>query len=413
MGYSVLLWNYPEEKLQDGAIVPVYIRSDISHVYVIGIPGKKEKKELPLWQLSEPKTKFRARRTARRYAAYRHQYAYIRIDGLPVRAEPENTAKQVYRLRKNEVVKLLSEGKGQTVMAGKNQKLEGKWLYVLTNDGSHGWCFSYNLTQFETDITGNPVNGMESPLVSEKDTVIEGIFEKTWYPDTYQTMIDSGDIDLSVMNASYCFQVDITNKKVTMNLPNIHVSWDYAGVTKTGDDEYTLTNVPVIITVKSDSSIVIRYTDDAGKPQDYNFITVKQNISDLISAEKVRRVKAYEKVCQGGTVFKSSNYGTLSFGNDNSFVWNDYQLLVPAVISTGAGSNGTVSIKYFIDKSFADSYDGVLTFQFENMEKEVNFLYKIEKDGIRLEDATDAVIIGNMVTERGLSPLVLFFEKDE
>ena len=37
MGYSVLLWNIPEYKLQSGQVLPVYIRSNISQVYVVGI----------------------------------------------------------------------------------------------------------------------------------------------------------------------------------------------------------------------------------------------------------------------------------------------------------------------------------------------------------------------------------------
>ena len=37
MGYSVLLWDMPEHKIQSGSVLPVYIRSNISHVYVAGI----------------------------------------------------------------------------------------------------------------------------------------------------------------------------------------------------------------------------------------------------------------------------------------------------------------------------------------------------------------------------------------
>ena len=47
------------------------------------------------------------------------------------------------------------------------------------------------------------------------------------------------------------------------------------------------------------------------------------------------------------------------------------------------------------------------------MEKEVNFLYKMESSGLRFEDATGAVIKNNILMERALSPLVLFFSKGE
>ena len=38
MGYSVVLWSLPEQNLTDGMIVPVYIKSNITHTYVIGLP---------------------------------------------------------------------------------------------------------------------------------------------------------------------------------------------------------------------------------------------------------------------------------------------------------------------------------------------------------------------------------------
>ena len=52
MGYGVMLWNLPESGLRDGDIVPVYIKSNISHEYVIGTETGKV--GIPLWQLSEP-----------------------------------------------------------------------------------------------------------------------------------------------------------------------------------------------------------------------------------------------------------------------------------------------------------------------------------------------------------------------
>ena len=55
MGYSVVLWKIPEQQIKSGDIVPVYIKSNISHVYVIGTESG-EKIEVALWQLTEPVT---------------------------------------------------------------------------------------------------------------------------------------------------------------------------------------------------------------------------------------------------------------------------------------------------------------------------------------------------------------------
>ncbi|MBO7612914.1 MAG: SH3 domain-containing protein, partial [Treponema sp.] len=83
--------------------------------------------------------------------------------------------------------------------------------------------------------------------------------------------------------------------------------------------------------------------------------------------------------------------------------------LVPSIISASAKSTGTVSVRYAVGKSLADSFDGVLTFKFEGMTQEVNFLYKKEAGRLRLEDATGATINGNLVTAKGSSPITLSF----
>ena len=168
MGYSVLLWNIPEKGLQDGDVVPVYIRSNISHVYVIGT--SEGKFEVPLWQLTEPVSKSKVNKLKNRYADYSHKYATVALDGLPMRAEAVNTAKQVYRLRKNETVKLLYKVKGQAPMTG-GKPLEGEWLKILTSDGTSGCCFSYNLRPFETDATGRRIGGeiQEETVVKAMD----------------------------------------------------------------------------------------------------------------------------------------------------------------------------------------------------------------------------------------------------
>ena len=65
IGYSVVLWNIGDQKITDGTVVPVYLKSNISHVYVISAPDSEEKIEVPLWKLSEPKSKGKAKKHSR------------------------------------------------------------------------------------------------------------------------------------------------------------------------------------------------------------------------------------------------------------------------------------------------------------------------------------------------------------
>ena len=220
MGYGVILWNLPENELQDGDIVPVYIKSNISHEYVIGTQYGKV--GIPLWQLSEPASKFKAKKIAQKYQEYLHKYAYVALDGLPMRAEPVNTAKQVYRLRKNETIKVLYKGEGQVVMAGK-KPLEGDWLRVLTSDGTQGWCFSYNLRIYETDAQGQMIGANNSQEQVEVNSEFDDLLLKSWYPESYHSMIKTGRIDVSKLNPNYKFILDGETKKLSFNMPKINI----------------------------------------------------------------------------------------------------------------------------------------------------------------------------------------------
>lgn len=411
MGYSVVLWNIPEYEIQSGEVVPVYIKSNISHVYVIGT-HEGEKIEVPLWQLTEPVKKSKSKKIVEKYRDHANTYASVKVDGLPARAEAVNTAKQVYRLRKGEVIKILYKVKGTAPMTG-GKPLEGDWYKILTNNGTQACCFSYNLTLFQTDASGNQTGGDKIEIEEEEDTLLEEkVIGKTWYPDSYATMINSGSIDLSKLKPSYNFVIDSENSKVSLNLSGIHETWAYDGYTRTGDNEYTLKGIPIIIIYKKSTFIVVRYTDDTGKPQEINLVTLAEDLNEIILNEKQRRSEAYLQIWAHGPIYESDSYGKITFNEDGAIHWSNFKLLVPSVIQKGAKNNGSASVKYVLSKSLAESYDGVLTFKFQDMDNEVNFLYKVESTGLRLEDATGATKNGNQIVARSSSPIIMFFKKN-
>ena len=408
MGYSVVLWTIPEQQIKSGDIVPVYIKSNISHVYVIGTESG-EKIEVALWQLTEPVKKRKVKNVAARYAENAATYASVKLDGLPCRAEPVNTAKQVYRLRKGEVIKILYKGKGQAPMAGKNA-LEGDWYRILTDDGTMGWCFSYNLNLYETDALGQRVGGAEIVEEEVNDERWNTIMANIWYPDYFRSMIDGGNIDLGLIHPLYKFTINEEEKKVSLNTASIHESWDYDGFTKTDENEYTLNGISLKIIYRRANYIVLRYTDSSGKPQDLNFITMSENIADIVNAEKERRTQAYMQIYTHGPIFSSSSYGKLEFKEDGSFRWTGFKLLVPSIIDAGTKNTGSAQVKYSLSKELASSYDGVLTMKFDGMNREVNFLYKLDGGALRLEDTSGAEFSGNQIKSRGVSPVIIYLK---
>lgn len=409
MGYSVVLWTIPEYQIESGQVVPVYIKSNISHVYVVGTESG-EKIEIPLWQLTEPVKKGKVDAVAKKYSEYANTYASVKLNGLPSRAEPVNTAKQVYRLRKGEVVKILYKGEGTAPMTG-GKPLPGEWFRILMNDGTQGWCFSYNLALFQMDKNGQQIGGEVIEDNSNADERFDLILTKTWYPDYYKTLISGGNIDLSRLSVNQNFVINAENELVSLNINKIHETWTYEGFTKTSSNEFTLNNVPIVITYKRDDFIVIRYTDESGKPQDVNLVSIEADIAEIISQEKERRNQVYLQLVQLAPELSSSNYGTLVLNDDGTFKWTKYKLLVPSVIPSSAKNEGTASIKYILSKTLASNYDGVITFRFDGATEDVNFLYKIEESGLRLEDTNGASIKGNQITSRGSSPTIVYLTK--
>ena len=446
MGYGVVLWSIPEHGLFDGTVVPVYVRSNIGKVYIIGIPDSKQKIEVPLWRITAPESKRKALKTAQRFAEYGRRYAVAALDGLPIRTEPVNTAKQVYRLRLNEVIKVLYKGKGQAVMAG-NAPLEGEWLGVLTEDGTSGWCFSYNLRLFD-ERDGEQAKVLQP--AEEKDDLLEAVLKTEWVPEYYKSMIASGKIDTDRIKSEYGFDTGADSGFVSVSLPELSAKEAYKGTAKTGENTYTFTGTPFAMTVLSPSSVIVQYTGQDGLPVSYNFISLDQSgvaqfvslaqsvqgengfagdsdeqkdepkkedcVAALIENENRRRTEQYRRLSSFGPVFVSSNYGTLQLNENGSFMWRNFKPatasgILPQSLNKESALRGTVSIRYFISNALENQFDGVLTFAIKGIEDEVNFLYKTEETGLRLEDMRGASVRNGVVQSRSGNPSVLFFAK--
>ena len=133
-------------------------------------------------------------------------------------------------------------------------------------------------------------------------------------------------------------------------------------------------------------------------------------MQEIVDAEKERRNTAFTKVYEHGPIFASSNYGTLELKSDGSFIWKNFKLLVPSVIPAGTKNVGFFTERYALSKNLKENYDGILTFKFDGLSKEINFLYKLEDGALRMEDATGSEIDGNLVKTRSSSPLILYFK---
>lgn len=389
IGYGVLLWNDTEHNLEDGTVLPVYLKSNIAQQYIVGLPGTKEKIEIPLWKMGTPVSKSKANKEAELYKDYTHYYARSATDGLPIRADKGNTSKQIYRLKQNEIIRVLYQAEGDAVTTG-NSALEGDWLRVLTQTGIQGWCFSYNLRLFELYADGTKI-GDEEAIVEEDtfDSTIDDILQERWYPEYYQTMINDKEINLDYMQKEYGLDTGYYTGTIAFHMNGIDGEYPYTGITKTGKNIYKFNDAPVQITIRTSDTITVTYTDEYGMPVAYTMVTFFDNdINQVIENEKNRRSGMYNAIYGLGPKFSSSTYGNLTFHGGQTFTWTDWKdMLGTSVIPAYAKNTGSCSFKYFLPKSLKGQWDGIITMNFDGTDgREVNFLYKRDASGLRLSN---------------------------
>jgi hypothetical protein len=403
IGYGVINWSVPEHALSAGDIVPVFIKSNISKVYVVG--AGKSRIELPLWQLTLYKSKAKAKKAAAANAEFRHSYATVKIDGLPVRSDPENTARQVYRLKLGQKIKIVTKGEGVPVLVG-NSPLPGEWYSIMTDDGTVGWCFSYNLTVWDEEESPN---GPVQAVAAGPDETLENLLARAWYPDSYRAMIESNRIDLTKIDPAWGFFPGNDSLVARIEGESGVVTFPYTSIEKTPDGLYEFKGSSLRVQVRRRDAILVTYSDAAGMPQAQYFSAIGTDPASLIAAENERRSAALGDIRDAGPNFTSGNYGVLRFLADGKFLWSGYQLLSPTAIPQNAGSVGSVSLECFLDGPLASEYDGVLSFRFESALSRVSFLYDLTPKGLKLEFVAESNVKDSVVQTRNLNPIVVFF----
>ncbi len=420
LGWGVLLWSAEDPAVPSGTLLPVYIRSNIDQVWVVGIPEEYresedsiDKFEVRLWELDFAGSKKAAEERAAEFSTYAQTYAETLQDGLPIRESPENNARRVYRLREGQIVKILEQTDGVAAVGASGDPLPGNWYRVLTSDGSVGYCFSYRLKLFEQ----SEGQAVASPEVEtrEEDTDLDMIFAQKWYPDWYGSMINNMQIDLTDISRKWNFDPGQDSGMARVYLPRTERTFDYTSIRRSGNRSWIFENTPLHMTLRSDGSLMVQYTEGTGSPQSQVFVTIPVNIDDIIIQETERREALFKTLVDAGPIFHSENYGTLSFSSGNRFNWTGYNLLIPQTIPSTVEGRGSVGMDSFLSRDFQDRYAGVLSLQFYGREGEAParryFLYVIDNRGIRLEYVPESSLDGNVVNRRAVSPIVMYFYK--
>jgi len=424
LGWGVLLWSTEDPPIPSGTVLPVYIRSNINKVWVVGVPdGLRntrdglDKIEIPLARLEFAGNRSKAQKRAGDFARYSLTYAENMQDGLPIRDNPDNNARRIYRLRYGEIIKVLSLEEGIPAISATGDPLPGDWYRVLTEDGSIGYCFSYRLKLFEH--TGGPL-AASVPAAAESssaaDPELDMLFSKVWSAELYASMAESKKINLEAFARHWRFDPGQETGVARVYAPGIDRSFSYTAIRPEGQRVWRFEETNLRMQLRSDTTLAVQFTEGGGSMRTLLFVALPTAVDDLIIQENARRERLYNAIYHQGPVFTSNNYGTIVFREDGTFSWKGFDLLVPQLIPESTGGDGTIFMDLFLDTELEDRYTGAFTLRFlgngGGEAAVLRCMYALDNQGFRIEIAPETTIEDNTVIRRAASPMVLYFFKD-
>jgi len=421
LGWGILLWSTEDPPIPSGTVLPVYIRSNIDKVWVVGIPdafkvgkGSPDKLEIPLSRFELSGSKGKAKKRAQDFAEYAPFYAENLQDGLPVRDNPDNGARRVYRLRTGEIIKILEKVDGNPAISATGDPLPGDWYKVLTSDGTRGYCFSYRLKLFEHHGGALLAAPVGEEFVSDPD--LDMLLAKRWSPESYAQMVNARRVDINELERHWGFDPGQDTGIARIYLPDLDRSFAYNGIRSDGEQAWRFEGTSLQMNLRTNTNLVVQFVESTGGMRTFNFTALPVDIDDLVMQENTRREGLLAAVYNHGPVFTSNNYGSIIFSENGEFSWTGFDLLVPNVIPQVATGQGRVSMDLFLTPSFEELYTGACTFCFTDnfgRERPVYFMYMLDNQGLRLEVAPEYTIEGITVTRRDVSPVVMYFFRDE
>jgi hypothetical protein len=421
LGYGVLLWSVEDPAVPSGTVLPVYIRSNIDHVWVVGVPkefrvsgSRVDKIEIPLPKLELVGSKKKAQERADAFSSFALVYAETLQDGLPIRDNPDNGARRVYRLRLGEIIKVLAPTpRGVEAVGVTGDPLPGEWYRVLTEDGITGYCFSYRLKLF--NHTGGSLAVMPGEQEAE-DVNLDKLLSRTWSAESYGTMVSNGKINLDELSYHWNFDPGQDTGIARIKTKDLELSFEYTKVRSTGTQSWRFEGTPLQMNLRSDTTLAVQFTEDNGVLRTLLFVALPSSVDDIILQETARREELFRNIYELGPVYVSNNYGTLTFYEDGHFTWIGNYLLVPQVISPSALGSGVMDMRLHVSDVLSSRYDGAFTMRFDGIggiRTTTDFIYAIDPQGLRMEYVPETSLDGIIVVRRASSPVVIYFFRND
>jgi hypothetical protein len=440
IAWGVVLWSSAEGPIPAGAVVPVYLKSNIQSLYVVGAPGGKKKVELPLWQVELFKSRRAAAARVAALGQYKSIYMIAAKDGVPIRERASNdvTSTQVFRLREGQSVKILGKAEGEAVSTG-SRTLPGDWYYVLADDGTRGYAFSYSFKVYDETKEGPPVIASAKKSLTGR---VDLVFTRSWRPEYFQAMLDDGRVDLDLFSLRYGLFVDSTHRQIRLELPGASELFAYSSISE-ADGVYSFEGSPLKARIESEKRLLLSWVDDAPgdapdssagaeppappeaasaaaaeapaadagarPPQDdasayrsegadgrATLIVLDAEPREAIRLEELRRQRLLEAFVDAGADWSSPEAGRLDFSKNRRFTWTGRSALPPGYLPEGLGDYGEAAFRLFLDKGLEGQWDGAFSLRFDASAQAepgtprpgwVDFAYRRTPEGLVLAPA--------------------------
>ncbi|MFW6250393.1 MAG: SH3 domain-containing protein [Alkalispirochaetaceae bacterium] len=401
IGYGVLLWAPSDSELPNGQLLEITEESRLNDTYTVTTAELEEDGTLPMWRVAFFEEQEAAMEYANQYAPYADTFARAQRQALPVREERSRQSSDVYRLRENELMKVLHRTEEPSNEGG----LEGHWYRVLTREGVQGWAFGYYL-----EITGGASEDDGEEEVDEELSDVERILSNSWRPEYFREMIDRERVDLDRFHPRYGLFPDPENQEIELVLPEHSVTYPYEEFYRAAPSRYGLEGSPVTISIRGEDRISVQYTVN-GRERSRTFILLEREIPEIIEDELARRRELWKQFTEPGNLLVSTAYGEIELLEEARFSWTGFDRLTPTVIPSRAEESGTVSFPLFLSDNLREEYDGAVLFTFESESDpvEVRFIYEQTASGVRLTYVPADDVKENIVQREAFSPIVIFF----
>ena len=398
LGYGNILWAPEDSTFLTGQSVTIISESELADVYLINDGISEEPARIERWRVEFFKDETLAKEKSKTILEYKTIFARNLKDGLLIREKPDINSQRVYKMRKSQILKVFDRTDSITSVG----QYEGYWYHVITEDGIIGYCFDHYL-----DIYDSSVKPEEK--INPAELLLNAAFSKSYHPLSFIVMINDSAINLKLFRPQTGLFPDLENHILRIVTNAYSISFDWNFLTLIDKRSFELGETGTIITVLSDTKLQISYFYE-GKKVITNYV-VLENIEDIILGETERREALYSSLLETGTNFSSNAYGNIKMQFDGSFIWTDYDRLVPQIIPDGSDGTGKIKFDNFLSSSLVDEYTGVISFGFRYGDKNipVPFLYTLEEKKLRLTYIPENDITKNIVKKKSISPIVIAF----